>query len=82
MCKPHKHQAEKDTLGAQTNQERRARLSETELRADDVRMPDFSSMRDAWEGLPCLEGEHEWGPSNLEGSPLVRCRLCGEDGEA
>jgi hypothetical protein len=82
MCKPHKHQAEKDTLGAQTSQERRARLSETELRTTDAKIPDFSSMRNVWEGLPCPEGEHDWGPSDLEGSWLVRCRLCGADGEA
>lgn len=32
MCKPHKHQRIKDTLGAQTWQERRARVREAEQR--------------------------------------------------
>lgn len=30
LCKPHKHQAEKDTLGNQTLQEKKGRIAETE----------------------------------------------------
>jgi len=34
MCKPHKDQRRKDSLGAQTWQERRARVSEREQREE------------------------------------------------
>lgn len=37
MCKPWKDQRRKDTLGAQTMQERRARLDEAEQREERAR---------------------------------------------
>lgn len=80
LCKPHKHQAAKDTLAAQTRQEQIARISEAEMLGRDRDLPDFAKVRDTWQGLPCPEGEHAWGPSDLEGADLVRCRVCGEDG--
>lgn len=34
-----------------------------------------------WCDMPCPDGEHEWGPSDLEGRRYVRCKLCWMDGE-
>lgn len=34
-----------------------------------------------WCGFPCPVGEHEVGPSDLEGAHWVSCSKCGSDGQ-
>ena len=40
---------------------------------------DGSSKGCIWCGLPCPEGEHVWGPSDLEGIGWRRCTRCFAD---
>lgn len=78
LCHPHKHQAMRHTSNGQARQERLARLSEREQRREDL--PDFSKVRDVWQGLPCPDSEHVWAESGM----LIgydTCRVCGADRE-
>lgn len=79
MCKPNKEPGGGRHQGPRPGRwvaSTRAALDEREQR--DERLPDFAKVYDVWQGLPCPDDEHRWGPSDLAG-PWSCCRRCGAD---